>query len=520
MTSPTSILPPPVLLSPLARFMPQAYVRQIYCFPTANSYAVNALSRGLSGLAHDVPYILSRIVRDKPGTGSGVKVSTPCSSVEDIFSWHDLSGSISYAALKAGCFPPGAFLAPGITPPDALPPYPDSPAVFLARASLVDGGLILCVAVHHAVTDITGYGALLKIWAAHCRHGSSQGIGFSASWMDRAPLFLSSVGLPSPSNSTSTSMPDLLHIATPETPAQPVAQFQAGQGAEVKQKKYQTGIFYFPQQQLRALKDAVNKHIASKEPGSWVSTNDMLSSLLWSSIVTTEESSCHPSAKKAVTDEETRISILSFPVQFRSVVRPPLPNDFLGAAFLMTNAKVLHKDVCLISRSRTNSKSTSRDPELKLELHANADEEALTKFVDIPALARVALAIRWSTRKVDDAAVRRVLAYLEAHPDIDPEAPLKLGPPRHHAGSSGTSVVSWADQRVYELDWGDAIGRCDTVRLAKMGYERAPIVLPRVPPLDGDNGGLEVIMSYEEHTMQRLIESLVMRHFAVLRCLS
>ncbi|KAI8950309.1 hypothetical protein F4801DRAFT_355840 [Xylaria longipes] len=513
MTAPAS-LPHPIRLSPLEDFMPRAYVRQIYCFPTSNPSAISTLSRGLVGLARHVPYILSRVVRDKSGPGSAVAVSTQCHGPEDVFSWCDLSDSIDYTALKVGHFPPGDFLTPGIIPPDTLPPYPASPAVFLARASLVSGGLILCVAVHHSVIDITGFGALLKIWASHCRDGDLRDIGFDASWIDRSPFFSTSDSSSNPS--TLTSMPNLLHILTPEELARPAGRSQAGTGP----KNYQTGIFYFPHQQLQALKDIVNMHIASQEPGSWVSTSNILSSLLWSAIVEAEGNSSLLDTNEVVAENDTRVSTLSFPVQFRSVLRPPLPRDFLGGAFLMANAKVLHRDVCLISRFGTDSEPAAQDEELKPVSRTQIGAKTPVNSVDIRALAKVALAIRKSVQGVDDATVREVLAYLEAHINVNLEAPLILGPPRIDAGGSATSVVSWADQHVYELNWGDTIGRCDAVRLPKMGYKRDPIVLPRVPSLNGDNGGLEVIMSYEEYAMQRLIESPIMRRFAVLRCLS
>ncbi|GAW21905.1 hypothetical protein ANO14919_114320 [Xylariales sp. No.14919] len=482
-------------LSPLEGLMPRAYVRQILCFPTTDSQAISALSRGLSGLARDVPYVLSRVVNDT----SGVVISGPCHTIGDIFSWHDLSASINYATLEAGSFAPGAFQTHGIIPPDTLPPHPASPAVFRARASLVDGGLILCVAVHHAVTDITGYDALLKIWAAHCRDGSSLDIAFDPSWMNRDPLFPEAGSSP-----TFAPIPDLLHTVTPEESARRTGGPRVGETAQ----NYQTAIFHFPQQHLRALKDAVNEYIASQEPGSWVSTSDILSSLLWKATIEAQEDSFLNTSETA-TDEDTRMSTLSFPVQFRSVLRPPLPRGFLGAAFVMTNARVPHKDVRLIS---SNSKSTVQGQESEVE----AGMGVLANAVDISVLAKVALAIRRSIQRINDAAVRGVLAYLEAHPGTNPEAPIILGPPRHDAGGSGISVVSWADQYVYGLNWGDAVGRCDAVRLPKMGYKRDPIVLPRM----SSDGGLEVIMSYEAGVMQRLIEGPVMRRFAVLRCLS
>ncbi|KAI0483873.1 hypothetical protein F4859DRAFT_503342 [Xylaria cf. heliscus] len=510
MASP-AFLPHPIRLSPLEQLMPRAYVRQIYCFPPSNSSAISTLSQGLAGLARDVPYILSRVISTTSETGSTVSISAPCHNPEAIFSVHDLSDSIDYAALKAGNFPPGAFLAAGIVPPDTLPPYPASPAVFLARASLVRGGLLLCVAVHHVVLDITGFAALLKIWASHCRDGSSRDIGFDASWMDRGPLFSSSLeSLPSPA-----ALPKLLHIRTPGESTRPAGRSQAGQAAPgiTPKKNYQTSIFYFPQAHLRALKDAADAHLESSwAPGSWVSTSDILSALLWSAVLEAEDSN------GPVTDNTTQTSTLSFPVQFRPALNPPLPRDFLGTAFLMTNAKALHRDVCCIARPGTIPEPAIRGQESKQASQTEA--ERAVNAVDISALAKTALAIRNSVRGIDDAAVREVLAYLEAHAEVNPEASLILGPPRADEGGSGMSVVSWAKQGVYELNWGDAIGRCDSVRLAKMGYERDPIVLPRVPALNGDSGGLEVIISYEERVMRRLMEGTIMRQFAILRCLS
>ncbi|KAI0518119.1 hypothetical protein F5B22DRAFT_645369 [Xylaria bambusicola] len=499
-------------LSPLEGHMPRTYARQIYCFSTTNSQAIETLSEGLAGLAQDVPYVLSRIISDTPGTASsGAVISAPYYRPEDIFSCHDLSGIVDYATLKAGHFAPEVFLTPGIVPPDTIPPYPEPPAIFLARASLVNGGLILCVAVHHLVTDITGYDALLKIWASHCR---KEDVGFDRSWMDRSPLYSSSQSLRI-NNSHPMPMPDLLHTKIKEDAVRGTDLPSTAKG----KKDYQTGVFYFPRQHLRALKDATNAHIALQEPGSWVSTSDVLSALLWSVIVRAQD---HPYLRNGrVTRQSSRISTLSFPVQFRSVLRPALPRNFLGAAFLMTSARVPHEDVCRVSDFRSLSISLTHDQEPGAESHVNnAGMQEPIDFVDISALANVALAIRRSVHGIDDATVRGVLDYLEAHPRPNPEARLVLGPPRCEPGGSNTSVVSWADQCIYELDWGHAIGRCDAVRLAKMTVERNPIILPHIPGLNGDDGGIEVIMSYEEDIMQRLTESHVMKRLATLRCLS
>ena len=492
--------------------MPRTYVRQILCFPTINPQAINSLLKGLSRLAQDVPYVLSRIISDKSETaGSGIAISAPCHRPEDIFSWHDLSASVDYATLKAGHFAPGAFIAPDIVPLGTLPPYPDSPAVLLARASLVNGGLVLCVAVHHFITDITGFDALLQIWASHCRGGE---IGFDTSWIDRTPLFSDLESLPNTSPD-SASMPELLHVRTKADIV------RGNERSEITEKHHQTGIFYFPRQHLQALKDDANTRIASREPGSWVSTSDVLSALLWGAIVDAQGD--RTISDESATRKDTRVSTLSFPVQFRAVLRPPLPRNFLRSAFVMTSAKAPHEEVRRISRFRDNdiTASQAQNEEPRSDLNGDdAETETLLNCVDVSVLANVALAIRRSVRRIDDATVRGVLACLEVHPRTSPEAPLVLGPPRCEPGGSSTSVVSWADQCVYELNWGNAISRCDAVRLTKLAAKRDPIVLPHIPSRDGNGGGLEVIMSYEEGFMRRLIESPAMKQLATLRCLS
>jgi len=550
----------PIRLSPLEAFMPRTYVRQMYCFPTSNPQAVDTLRRGVVALAQEIPYILSCVIREESGF---VVVSKPCQRPEDIFSCRDLSTSINYASLRVDNFPPAAFLHPEITPRDALPPFPDQPAVFAARASLVEGGLILCVAVHHYVTDITGFGSLLKVWASCCRDESpSDTIHFSKDWMNREPLFASSD--PVSQNPELDGVPDLLHIKaedeTTRITGSAVGDISAGQ-QKARVNNYKTAIFYFPQHHLQSLKSAVNAHLESLEPGSWASTGDILGSLLWSAIAieATEAPLTSPDLdpnepgsilKNDVDAADAQISTLSFPVQFRSLLRPkPLPADFLGAAFIMTSAKILHGELRSLlapipissDNKPRNSVSETRCPtgpkseseprskpevfEVKTSTDTGSDSDSV---VNIPILAKTTLTIRHSIQAVDDVAVRRVLSYLETHPPSNANnkpSLLTLGPPRRVSGGSGVTVVSWADQGVYDLSWGTTLGKCEAVRLPKLPSRRDPIVLPRrVPPsavVNGDDGGgLEVIMSYEEDVMQRLIECPVMQRFAVLRCLS
>ncbi|KAI0396625.1 hypothetical protein F5Y17DRAFT_455903 [Xylariaceae sp. FL0594] len=541
------LTPSPTRLSSVEQLMPRTYVRQMFCFPTTHPQAVAILRRGITALVLEIPYILARVVREEE---SGLlALSGPCQRPEDVFSSGDLSvstftfASISYAKLKAENFPPAAFLHPDIIPSDTVLPLPDEPAVFRARASVVaGGGLILCVAMHHAVTDITGLGSLLKVWASCCRGEiPSETIGFSEDWMDRTPLFAYSDCHSSRKRHelhSDDEVPDLLHIRT-------------GAIEDVLKKEkmdteiYKTAIFYFPDRYLRYLKDAVNAHLRDYslfEPNSWVSTGDVLTSLLWSAVaieVATPKAHLRndltldpePGASTAGArniENDSRVdSRLSFPVQFRPILHSHsdpslkrLPKDFLGAAFVMTSADVSEELLRRLVNSATDTET-------------------------IIILATIALAIRRSIQAIDDDAVRRVLAYLEeatmnrhsltSH-DNSPQVVLgrsrKPTLPNGKGNGSAVTVVSWAGQEIYNLPWGPELGQCEAVRLPKMRARRDPVILPRHvtsggsqgggPNLrdGGDTDGLEVIMSYEDAAMERLIECPLMKRFAVLRCLS
>ncbi|KAI1450586.1 transferase family-domain-containing protein [Annulohypoxylon stygium] len=460
-------------LSSLDKLMPRGYVRQMFCFPSTHAQVAHVLKAGLAGLIADMPYLLSGIVTSQDR--KHVSLSKPYQSLEDLYSEQDLSDTIDYAVIKQQHFPPSTFTAPGIIPPDTQPPFPNPAPVFRARLSLVKGGFILCVAIHHCTTDITGFGVLLKIWASHCRTGVSSAIGFSPTWLDRKALFKRP---DSTDTQTSSSIPELLHVKTPDELAKLAA--LAPQSRDLT-----TGIFFFPQNILQTLKHAVNQHIASQDAGGWVSSGDILTALLWSATISAESDS---------SNDEDGNNTIGFPVNFRARFNPPLPADYLGAAFIMTTATAPRRD--LISLSSHFDSTDSVEP---------LDPALVSK------LAEIASTIRASIQHVDEESVKNVLLYLDAASDSHP--PIILGP-RH----DGISIVSWADQDIYELDWGDIVETCDAVRLPKLMYKRYPIVLPRIPAnTNGDGGGLEVIVGFDRQTFEIFRNSWPIKQFSTLR---
>ncbi|KAI1798829.1 transferase family-domain-containing protein [Daldinia bambusicola] len=475
-----------VTLSPLDELMPRGYVRQIFLFPSTHACIFDTLREGLRGVVNDVPYLLSGILIDEDP--QHVLLSDPYQTPEDLCYKQDLSDILDYVALKGQHFPPSAFTAPGIIHPDTQPPFPNPAPVFRAGVSLIKGGFILCVAVHHCTTDITGFAALLKLWASYCRTGSSAGAGFDPSWLNRGALVERSNAR---NATTPTSMPKLLHIRELDEYVRHAGSVPLSPG------DLTTGIFFFPQTKLQALKRAVNKHIASQSSigSGWVSTGDILTTLLWSATLAVEQQASV--SGPGVIAKQKSTNTIGVPVNFRSRLNPPLPPNYLGAAFMMTAATGLGAD--LISLATESTCSTD---------HSQLDSTSIAR------LAVHASTIRASLRDVDEQSVRDVLAFLNAAPDDHP--PITLGP-RH----DGISIVSWADQGVYELDWGEVVGRCESVRLPKLANKRYPIVLPRIPNgLNSEEGGLEVIVSFDRQVLLKFEQSWPIKRFATVRCRS
>ncbi|KAI1500868.1 hypothetical protein F5X99DRAFT_224905 [Biscogniauxia marginata] len=497
--------PHPHQLSPLDKLMPRVYVRQIYCFPSTDPRATEVLGEGLAGTVADVPYLLSGITSSGPRQ-MDISLSEPYQCLDDLFSCNDLSSSLDYDVLRAGNFSPAAFVVPELFPRDTQPPYPDPAPVFRARASPINGGFLLCVAIHHSTTDITGFGSLLKIWASHCRTGSSRAVGFEPSWLDRRVL-LRPFAIPPP-----PPFPKLLHTLEMGGAAPPRLT-----GPPVRPADYRTGIFFFAREGLEGLKCAANEHLASRGgiSPSWVSTGDVLAALLWSALFTAEQQQQQqgdPSSNSAAA-QDSSTSTVDFPVNFRSrALDPPLPRSYLGAAFAMTSARAPRADLLSVAR-----------------FHESSDPSSYP----IAALSTIAAAHRRTVADVDASSVTATLAYLSYLDSFshhkppsssdradDDDAGEESNPPVVILGPSrrdGISIVSWADQGARELDWGPAVGWCEAVRLARMANRRYPIVLPRIP---GAGGGLEVIVCFEKGYMERFTRTWGVEKYAVLRCLS
>lgn len=416
--------------------MPRSYISQILCFPSSNPRISEALRDGLAGTLKDVPYLASRIVARAHPKGS-VALSSPCDSLSDLYRVNT-SPDVDYDALKSGAFRPSVFDGQSWFSADLGPANMSPSPVFRAVLTLVKGGCLLAVSLHHSTADITAYGSLLKIWASHCRTGSSKGIGFDQSWLDRTAIVRSSHNAPADT-------PLLLHKEEGLPSSQPP-----------KPAKLETQYFKFSGEYLKRLKAEVNKQLP--DGTAWVSTSDVLTALLWSSIIHSE----------FVNDDNTVADgkcFMRIAVNSRSRYEPPLPKDYLGSSFGVTLVTAKKADLVAIGSS--------------------TEQKIFT-----PEIAKVAAAVRQSIHAINEQTMNRVVNHLTSQEDV---SSLKLC-----KQAADVSIVSWADEGVYELDWGAELGHCEAARLSSLKGKRYPVVFPRLP-----NGDLEVLVAFDQELMSK-----------------
>lgn len=441
------------ILSSVDWMMPRSYITQILCFSSTNPQVPDVLKDGLAGTLADVPYLTCEVVEGNSPKGS-VMLSKTAQSLDDLFSIKDISPAADYNTLKSANFSPLSLDRLDISHANFNVLGDGPQPVFRATLSLIRNGHLLCVSVHHSTTDITGFGALLKIWASHCRTGSSKSIQFASNWLDRERL------LYTPTNPLAR-FPEFLHVR--EAPP-------GRQKPEEPGHTMESFIFNFQRKQLQSLKTDVIRYLTDEI--TWVSTGDILTAVLWSAITFAELQDDAELAGDGIFSKDDDRSI-RIPVNFRSRYKPPLPKDYLGAAFGIALA-------------------TAKKIDLE-NIAVGVDGE-----IFLSALSRVAASVRKAVNLINAQNMRSVVEYLAAQRDL---RGIELGP-----HSFSPSIVSWAHQGVYDLDWGCEVANCDAVRLPRLKNKRWPIVLPQ-----HQNGDLDVFVRLEKGQLDILDNVWVLR---------
>ena len=299
------------------------------------------------------------------------------------------------------------------------------------QANFIRGGLLLVISINHTTMDGYGISKVIEALSRNCRvHESSAAAHLSVKTdhqLDRSVLLVCK---------DEAKSGDIRKLDA-YTLVQGVPPNLLPSSERIVTKSFQLS--------LPALKTL--KRAASPREG-WITTHDAVNALCWRT---------HARGRYQaglLSDED--VARFAFPVEFRTLVDPPLPPEYMGNAVLMTKV------------------------ELPVKTLLGAD-----------GLRRAAEAIRHGVRRVDASYVGNFIGVARS---LEEPGRLKINLKleRRNTAFGSTSYKSFAHST---LDWdAAALGRYERLRLASgVTGEGMSIILPVLA-----DGSWEVTVSLEE----------------------
>lgn len=379
---------------------PPIYSRRVLIFSRANEDredAALALKRGLERTVHEMPFLAGQMGLGAQGwtvkDGGHARLR-----VQNI--------DLNFEDLKKSGFDERMLVADDISSVPGIADPQEEWHVCRVQANFIRGGLLLVLSINHTITD--GYG-ITKVTEALARNSRQSSLD----------LVRETVSLDRSALSRSNAVPDVTKLD-----AYSIVTGQTNLGAAAPEVV--TTTFRLPVAALKALK------IAASPDQGWITTHDAVNALCW----LTHARSRHAAGLLAA-DEAARFA---FPVDFRSLLDPPLSQEYYGNAVLMT----------------------------KVEL-------PVATLLGAHGLAAAAVAIREGVKRVNTAYVQNfiaVAASLENPRQL--KINLKLSEP--HTGLGSTSYKSFAHST---MNWDASLGTFERFRLSwGVTGEGMSIILP------------------------------------------
>jgi hypothetical protein len=350
----------------------------------------------------------------------------------------------SYAALQAEHFPVSK-LTTAHLPSLGLIPEAQSPPVMAAQANFIEGGLLLTIGVHHSASDASAVDAILDIWArnttAACNSTELNFSHFEPQINDRSPLMFGTAGAKMVDFPEYFLQPAVPTALVKENPHQIPH-------APSKLPPLTSRIFYFSPSALAALKVEAAAY----------STNDALTAFLWRHMTLARNLVSQSTLPVDVVGED---SALLYAANIRKRTSPPLPQNYLGNAFIAVKTDLL-------------SVSTLMSPD-GLKIATSTIRKSLHRLTNQPNHISLTIGLM-------DQYDTTELKYA-------------------YNGFLGPDVMatSWTNIGIYNSVWGD-LGKVESFRVPGEGSDGTLAVFPRLK-----NGGLEVRVALEAKAMGRLI---------------
>ncbi|KAF3938817.1 hypothetical protein ABW19_dt0204591 [Dactylella cylindrospora] len=258
---------------------------QIYAITDPSSYDTISpvLTAGLKRLSANFPWVAGHVVKEgaSEGNGGDYKIEPledmPSLTLKDL---RDNPSAPTMTSLRQQNFPfrllDESIIAPATTLP--LPGRDPIQRVILLQATIITGGVIVTFLGHHAVMDGIGQGEVMRLLSKACRNDTFAPEEIRIGNLPRRhiiPTF----------NESYKPGPELAHQIVPSPPPLP--------SDPITPPKSTWAYCIFSSPSLAGLKAAALSHLTS----GYVSTDDVLTALIWQSVTRSRLSRIGPDSK-------------------------------------------------------------------------------------------------------------------------------------------------------------------------------------------------------------------------------
>ncbi|KAK5654936.1 hypothetical protein OQA88_6693 [Cercophora sp. LCS_1] len=432
-------------LSPLDQYMPRVDVRVFLIFASPSpSDAIKTIQAGLDVLASQLPFLKGTVTLPPPSEPVAVHrgrvaiTTSPTDTPITLLHIPSSVGTTSFSELKASGAPISYFhntFPQLLDARRAANPTASGAPVFAASYALLDEGVVLGVATHHAVADGTGVSELIKFWGA-CTRGEMNISPRGDEVFIRDELLWRGVGRVQ--DDTEKRFGDVLKELPEFCVACEVAGTALSRGQALP--KGATALFTFDITRLEAARDSLKGKVGDEKA---LTTNNVLCAVVWACVTKARL------ARKGGSLGAER-SKLGFAVNGRRMLGHKFAEGpYLGNVNLFGVQEV---DVEILA-------------DIGSRCHATADLSSITPLIESAYEA---------TRRVTASHIGQVMTLMDQAEDVRNVVPnwvRSYGP--------DLSVTSWANMGLYESDFGAGLGHPEFMRTPYFESDGLIVVLPR-----------------------------------------
>lgn len=461
------------ILSSLDQLMPRSYVLIALVFSGHDQdNAIVSLQDGLEKTIEQLPFLKGK-VHERAEERKQLAISWDMTSpIPKLQRKPPPEAYPSFEALRSKGAPSEYFpysVFPGLPPNAHL--KEDGAPVFGATYVTIEGGFILSIAVHHNVMDGTGVGEFLRLWAQNVRGveaSDSQSVPNPEEPLKRQVRLLDAFKTDDKNKHERNPILQTLLERHPEFDIK--APFESSAVTTANAPSPPIGmskVFAFSGRKLTALKIS----LAGIVPPTTLTINNILSAIIWSHI-------SHVRASRASQPVGALVSKLGFAVNGRRLlgfIKPP----YLGNVNLYARAQA--------SFTELGTPSTNN--------HAN--------------LAPVITSIAEATARINTIHIEDLNQLVDSLSDVS-----ELIPGWKFSNGPDVALTSWANLGLYDMDFGDGIGKPDIVRIPGVPFDGLVVILPRrrktFSKVDEDEI-IEVTVMLREDDMENLNQNAAWR---------